>query len=83
MMAGYRPSPTPATTAPTLIVSADGSPNAGTRTQWPQVLAGPVTTLPVDGDHYTFLRPPVVSLVAARMNDMISLARPGGLGPRA
>jgi hypothetical protein len=28
------------------------------------VLAGPITTLPVDGDHYTFLRPPAMDKIA-------------------
>jgi hypothetical protein len=71
MLAGYRPDLSSITTVPTLIISANDSPNARTRTEWPHVLAGPVTTLPVDGDHYTFLRPPVVSLVAASINDLI------------
>jgi len=64
MMDGYEPEPSPAVQAPTLIVSANDSPNAPTRDLWPNVLAGPVTTLPIDGDHYTFLRPPTVAKVA-------------------
>jgi hypothetical protein len=72
MIAGYQPDPSPAAQAPTLIVSAGRSPNAGTRTQWPQVLAGPVTTLTIDGDHYTFLRPPVVCQVASSIDEMLS-----------
>jgi len=64
MIGGYEPEPSPAVQAPTLIVSANDSPNAPTRDLWPKVLAGPVTTLPVDGDHYTFLRPPTVAKIA-------------------
>lgn len=64
LLAGYQPEPSPALRAPTLIVSANESPNAPTRDLWPEVLAGPVTTLPVDGDHYTFLHPPTVTKVA-------------------
>jgi thioesterase domain-containing protein len=64
LLAGYQPQ-TPAVRAPTLIVSATGSPNAPAAAHWPQVLAGPVTTHPVPGDHYTFLRPPLVTEVAA------------------
>ncbi len=64
MLAGYRPA-TPAVRAPALIVSADRSPNARAAALWPSVLAGPVSTLHVDGDHYTFLRPPLVGSVGA------------------
>jgi thioesterase domain-containing protein len=71
MIAGYQADPSPAAKAPALIVSADDSPNAETRTQWPQVLAGPVTTLTVEGDHYSFLRPPVVARIAAQINDLV------------
>ncbi len=62
MLAGYQPA-APAVGAPTLIVSADHSPNAPTRALWPRVLGGSVSTLCVDGDHYTFLRPPLVAEV--------------------
>lgn len=64
LIAGYQPDGG-GVRAPALIVSANESLNAVTRTKWPQVLDGSVTTLPVDGDHYTFLRPPVVGQVAA------------------
>jgi amino acid adenylation domain-containing protein len=64
MLTGYQPEPSPAVQAPTVIISANDSPNAASRELWPQVLAGPVTTLPVDGDHYTFLHPPTVAKVA-------------------
>ena len=64
MLTGFQPEPSPAVQAPTLIISANDSPNAASRKLWPQVLAGPVTTLPVDGDHYTFLHPPTVAKVA-------------------
>jgi amino acid adenylation domain-containing protein len=60
MLAGYRPTP-PAVRAPALIVSASGSPNAPARSHWPSVLAGQVTTVSVDSDHYAVLRPPLVT----------------------
>jgi thioesterase domain-containing protein len=66
LLAGYRPTG-PAVQAPTLIVSADGSPNRAAAQRWPSVLGGPVSTLHVDGDHYTFLRPPLVGEVGASM----------------
>ena len=64
MMAGYQPA-VPAVRAPTLIVSAGGSPNAPTRALWPRVLAGPVSTVLVDSDHYAFLHPPLITDVGA------------------
>jgi amino acid adenylation domain-containing protein len=63
MLAGYRPAG-PSVRAPTLIVSADDSPNAPAAARWPQVLDGPVSALRVAGDHYTFLRPPLLAEVA-------------------
>jgi len=66
LLAGYRPA-RPALRAPTLIVSASRSPNAPATALWPRVLAGPVRTVSVDGDHYTFLRPPLVAEVGATM----------------
>jgi amino acid adenylation domain-containing protein len=62
MLSQYQPE-IPAVQAPTLIVSADRSPNAPCRAHWPRVLAGPVSTQSVDSDHYTFLRPPLVAEV--------------------
>jgi amino acid adenylation domain-containing protein len=64
MLDGYRPAQ-PAVQAPALIVSADRSPNAPARDRWPQVLAGPVSVLAIDSDHYEFLRPPASAEVAA------------------
>ncbi len=64
MLAGYQP-PEHAVLAPTLIVSADSSPNAPARSRWPGALAGPVTTVRVASDHYAFLRPPLAAEVAA------------------
>jgi enterobactin synthetase component F len=64
LIAGYQPS-APPVRAPTLIVSATRSLNAVTRTQWPGLLSGPVSVLPVDSDHYAFLRPPLAAAVAA------------------
>ncbi|MGH3410124.1 MAG: hypothetical protein ACRDRJ_47650 [Streptosporangiaceae bacterium] len=60
MLSGYRPAGAPVR-APALIVSADDSPNAPFRHRWPARLAGPVTVRPVAGDHYAFLRPPLVA----------------------
>jgi amino acid adenylation domain-containing protein len=62
MLAGYRPAGAPVR-APALIVSADDSPNAPFRHRWPALLGGPVTVRPVAGDHYAFLRPPLVAEV--------------------
>jgi acyl carrier protein len=63
MLPGYTPDG-PAVRAPALIVSAGQSPNAAFRHRWPALLSGPVATLPVAGDHYAFLRPPLVAEVA-------------------
>ncbi len=60
MLAGYQPT-APTVQASTLIVSADDSPNAPARAYWPRVLGRSVSTLPADGDHYTFLRPPLAA----------------------
>ncbi len=63
LMTGYDPAASaPPVRAPAVIVSADDSPNAATRTRWPALLTGRVVS--VDGDHYSFLRPPAVSAVA-------------------
>ncbi len=66
MLAGYQPAGPPVR-APALIVSAQGSPNAPAAARWPGVLGGPVAALPVPGDHYEFLRPPLVTEVATTM----------------
>ncbi len=68
MLAGYTAAG-PAVAAPTLIVTADRSPNAVFRSQWPGVLAGPVDTLTVAADHYGFLLPPLVTQVGAAILD--------------
>jgi amino acid adenylation domain-containing protein len=68
MLAGYTAAG-PAVAAPTLIVTADRSPNALFRSQWPGVLAGPVDTLAVAADHYGFLLPPLVTEVGAAILD--------------
>jgi amino acid adenylation domain-containing protein len=60
LLAGYQPAG-PLLRAPALLVGADGSPNAPALGRWPEVLAGPVTTLRVASDHYSFLRPPLVA----------------------
>ncbi len=80
LLAGYRRA-TPALRAPTLIVSASRSPNAKATALWPRVLAGPVRTVSVDGDHYTFLRPPLVAGVGASIlrwhNELVADERSG------
>jgi amino acid adenylation domain-containing protein len=69
MLSGYQPGGPPVR-APALIVSAQGSPNAPAAARWPAVLSGPVTALPVPGDHYEFLRPPLVAEVATTMEKL-------------
>jgi amino acid adenylation domain-containing protein len=64
MIAGYQPS-APPVRAPTVIVSAARSLNAATSGQWRRLLTGPVLVLPVETDHYAFLRPPLVADVGA------------------
>jgi thioesterase domain-containing protein/acyl carrier protein len=60
MLAGYQPAP-PGSRAPALIVSAARSLNAPAAGHWQRLLGGPVSVLPVDSDHYAFLRPPLVA----------------------
>ena len=62
MLPGYTPEGPPVL-APALIVSPADSPNVQFRHRWPAMLAGPLATLPVAGDHYAFLRPPLVAEV--------------------
>jgi len=69
MLAGYRPA-APKLQCPTLIVSASASPNASTQLHWPAVLAGPVTSLSIESDHYAFLRPPLVADVGASIRKL-------------
>jgi len=69
MLAGYQPAGPPVR-APALIVSAQGSPNAPAAGRWPGLLGGPVQILPVPGDHYEFLRPPLVAEVATTMEKL-------------
>jgi amino acid adenylation domain-containing protein len=57
--------PAAAVAAPTLIISADHSLNAPARDLWPGLFCGPVTVLPLNADHYGFLRPPLAAAVAA------------------
>lgn len=68
MLAGYRP---PAGAEPlgarTLIVAADDSPNAAAAGRWAQLLGGQASVYQVSGDHYSFLRQPAVSQVAAKI----------------
>jgi amino acid adenylation domain-containing protein len=68
MLAGYQPD-SQAVRAPTLIVSADDSPNAPCRSLWPDALAGPVRTRRLASDHYAFLRPPLVAEVGRSILD--------------
>jgi hypothetical protein len=69
MLAGYQPT-APKLQGPTLIVSASASPNAPARLHWPVVLAGPVTSLSIESDHYAFLRPPLVADVGASIRKL-------------
>jgi thioesterase domain-containing protein len=65
MLASYQPGAVPVRAA-TLLVSAAHSPNAPMAARWQALLSdGPVSVLPVDSDHYAFLRPPLVADVAA------------------
>ncbi len=66
MLAGYEPS-TPVS-APAVVISARDSLNFPARDRWPAVLTGPATVVPVDGDHYSFLRPPAVTAVAEALS---------------
>jgi amino acid adenylation domain-containing protein len=81
MLAGYQPmadgaagangAPV-AVGAPALIITADRSPNARARESWPTVLSGPVSVLPVDADHYSFLQPPLVTDMATAILNRIT-----------
>ena len=63
MLAGYQPG-VPGVRAPTLIVSAADSPNAPASGLWKGLLrSGPASVLRVGGDHYAFLRPPLVTRI--------------------
>ena len=64
MLAGYRPAGSRVRAA-TLIVSAANSLNASARALWPGQFGGEVSVLSVEGDHYDFLRPPLVQDVGA------------------
>jgi surfactin synthase thioesterase subunit len=68
MLAGYRPDSS--LRVPAIILSARDSPNAPAADLWRNVLSGPVTTAVVDGDHYAFLRPPLVSGAAASILEL-------------
>ncbi|HET9894389.1 MAG TPA: amino acid adenylation domain-containing protein [Streptosporangiaceae bacterium] len=60
LLSGYDPAEP--VRAPAVIVSASDSPNAPAGTRWHALLNGLVVD--VDGDHYSFLRPPAVGAVA-------------------
>jgi len=64
LMAGYQPAGG-GVRAATLIVSATRSLNAPAGVHWQGQLNGEVSVLPVDSDHYAFLRPPLVQDVGA------------------
>jgi amino acid adenylation domain-containing protein len=66
LLAGYCPAPSAEPVrARTLIVSASDSPNAPAAQLWAATLGHQANVLTVGGDHYSFLRQPVVSQVAA------------------
>ncbi len=68
MLAGYRPdADADPVRARTLIVEAGDSPNAGAGGCWARLLGDQASVLRVAGDHYSFLRPPVVSQVADKI----------------
>jgi acyl carrier protein len=73
MLAGYRPAGSRVRAA-TLIVSAASSLNASAGALWPGQFDGEVSVLSVEGDHYEFLRPPLVQDVGAAI---IRWHRPG------
>ena len=60
--AGFRPGKALRTS--TLLVSALRSPNAAVQGDWTRLLGRNSTLLPIDADHYSFLRPPQVGQIA-------------------
>ncbi|HEX6355468.1 amino acid adenylation domain-containing protein [Actinophytocola sp.] len=70
LMAGYRPQAGVA--ADLVLVHATASPNLAGQPLWLEIL-GPVLATAVDGDHYTFLQPPRVRVVA----ELIAAAQSG------
>jgi thioesterase domain-containing protein len=65
MVAGFRPAT--ALRARTLLVSALRSPNAAAQSDWTRLLGADSALLPLDADHYSFLRPPQVGEIADRI----------------
>ena len=56
--------------APALIIGAADSLNAPAAGQWQRLLSsGPASVLKVAGDHYAFLRPPLVTRVGAAIRE--------------
>jgi len=62
MIAGFRPAA--ALRTRTLLISALRSPNAAVQPDWTRLLGRNSTLLPIDADHYSFLRPPQVGEIA-------------------
>jgi amino acid adenylation domain-containing protein len=68
MLAGYRPTAgAEPLGARTLIVAAGDSPNAAAAGRWAQLIGDQASVYQVSGDHYSFLRQPAVSQVAAKI----------------
>ncbi len=67
LMAGYRP--TGRVRAATLLVNARQSPNAATHRNWAGLVAGNLSTVDYDTDHYTLLRLPHVRDLAGRLRE--------------
>ena len=71
LLAGYCPASGAAPVlARTLIVAAADSRNAPAAARWQEVLGDRANLLRVSGDHYEFLRPPVVCEIAAELRSM-------------
>ncbi len=66
ILAGYRPSGS--ARAETLIIDVDESPNATSR--WHSVLPETARTLRLEGNHYSFLQPPLVTHVAGGLRQL-------------
>jgi thioesterase domain-containing protein len=66
LLAGYRPSGP--LRARALVVDVEESPN-GSQT-WRELIDGPTRTVPLPGNHYSFLQPPLVRRLAAELLDL-------------
>jgi thioesterase domain-containing protein len=69
----YRPEPYP---GPLTILSAEGRSEADLLAAWSALASGGIELHGVAGDHYTMLRPPLVTALADRLRDCLLAARP-------